>query len=97
MAGASGTTQRVHFVNANWVAGGGAEDGEFGLLVVTEDGQRHELQPSAQAMAALVALTRASGVLLWDPQGRTLIASNLVGEWLPASWSAGDRRQPESA
>jgi hypothetical protein len=28
--------------------------------------------------AALIALTQADTVLLWDPAGRTLIAANLV-------------------
>jgi hypothetical protein len=30
-------------------------------------------------MTALVALTQANAVLLWDPANRTLIAANLVG------------------
>ncbi|WP_375432727.1 hypothetical protein [uncultured Friedmanniella sp.] len=83
MAGASGSTQRVEFVNANWDAGTEGGDGRFGLLVVTADGERYELQPSPAAMTALVALTQASNVLLWDPEGATLIVANLVGEWLP--------------
>ncbi|SEQ97300.1 hypothetical protein [Microlunatus flavus] len=40
-------------------------------------------------MAALVALTQVPGVvLLYDPEGRTLIAANLLGEWIPPTWSA---------
>ncbi len=30
-------------------------------------------------MTALIALTQAGTVLLWDPADRTLIAANLVG------------------
>lgn len=92
MAGASGATQRVRYVNANWQAGEAGDDGSFALLVVTEDGLRHELEPSPAAMAALVALTRAGSVFLFDPENRTLIAANLVGEWIPQSWSSADRR-----
>ena len=33
-------------------------------------------------MTALVALTQADTVLLWDPTNRTLIVANLVGKWL---------------
>jgi hypothetical protein len=33
-------------------------------------------------MAALIALTQADTVLLWDPTNRTLIAANLRGKWL---------------
>lgn len=51
--------------------------------VVTEDDERHVIEPSTQAAAVLVSLTQASSVLLWDPQERTLIAANLVGDWLP--------------
>jgi hypothetical protein len=31
-------------------------------------------------MTALIALTQADTVLLWDPADRTLIAANLVGK-----------------
>ncbi len=34
-------------------------------------------------MTALTNLTRTNAVLLWDPTNRTLIAGNIVGEWLP--------------
>ncbi|GAA3577378.1 hypothetical protein GCM10022197_38320 [Microlunatus spumicola] len=88
MTGASAGTQRVTFVNANWSPG--RPDGEaFELMVVTEDEQRHALPVGAGQMAALVALTQAAGVvLLWDPEDSTLVAANLLGEWVPTTWSA---------
>jgi hypothetical protein len=94
MAGASSNTLRVTVVNANWAAGADGGDGEFTLLVVTEDDQRHEVPASPAAMPALLALVRDSPVLLWDPDGRVLIASNLVGDWLPLDWSG---RPPDPA
>jgi len=30
-------------------------------------------------------------VLLFDPDGPTLVAANVVGEWLAQDWSALDR------
>ena len=94
MAGASEQTVRVRFVNANWAAGRPGEQA-FELLVVTEDEERHSLPVPAEQMAALVALTQVPDVvLLYDPDGRTLIAANLVGSWIQSSWSAGDRREP---
>ncbi|MGB3186173.1 MAG: hypothetical protein WBG76_14710 [Ornithinimicrobium sp.] len=77
----------MRVVNANWTAGDNGQDGAFAFSVVTEDDERHVIEPSAQAAAVLVGLTQASSVLLWDPAGRTLIAANLVGEWLPNDWS----------
>jgi hypothetical protein len=83
MPGASEQTRRVKAVNANWVAGPAGEDGRFEVMLVTEDDEQHFLAPSPAAMAALVALTQANTVLLWDPTNRTLIAGNLRGTWLP--------------
>ncbi len=91
MPGATETTRRVVVVNANWVPGPPGEDGSFALLLVDEDGNRHTLEPSPAAMTAIIAMTQAETVLLWDPNGRTLIVSNLVGQWLPDTWSAADR------
>jgi hypothetical protein len=68
MPGASERARRVEILNANWVAGGDGEDGRFELLIVTEDGERHFANPSAAAMAALVALATADTVLVWDPR-----------------------------
>ncbi|GAB2568962.1 hypothetical protein [Microlunatus antarcticus] len=94
MAGASTDTQRVVYVNANWTVG--RHDGvAFELLVVTEDEARHTLQVPAVQMAPLLALTQAPGVvLLWDPAGPTLIAANLLGEWVDPAWSARGRGEP---
>jgi hypothetical protein len=79
MPGASEQTRRVKIVNANWKAGSDGDHGQFEVQLVTDDGQRHAVAPSAQAMAALIALTQADTVLAWDPADRTLIAANLVG------------------
>ena len=76
-------------VNANWVAGPDGDPGRFKVLMVTEDDQRHVAAPSPEAMTALIALTQADTVLLWDPADRTLIAANLVGK-MP--WT--ERAQP---
>jgi hypothetical protein len=78
----------VAYVNANWSAGRG-DDTAFELLVVTQDEERHALPVPAAQMGALVALTQVRDVvLLWDPDGRTLVAANLLGAWLPPTWSA---------
>jgi hypothetical protein len=78
--GASEHTRRVKTVSANWVAGPDGGDGRFELLLITEDDQRHLVAPSPASTIALVALSQADTVLLWDPDGQTLIAANLVGE-----------------
>ena len=83
MPGASEQTRRVKVVNANWAAGSDGEHGEFMVMIVTEDDQRYVVTPSPEAMTALIALTQANTVLLWDSASRTPIAANLVGEWLP--------------
>jgi hypothetical protein len=80
MPGASEQTRRVKIVNANWEAGPDGDHGRFEIMIVTEDGQRHMAAPSPAAMTALIALTQADTVLLWDPADRTLIAANLVGK-----------------
>jgi hypothetical protein len=48
-------------------------------MIITEDDQHHTMVPSPASMTALVALTQADTVLLWDPTNRTLIAANVVG------------------
>jgi hypothetical protein len=93
MAGAGPNTLRVTVVNANWAAGEGGGDGEFALLIVTEDDQRHTVDVTAASMPALLAVIRDSPVLLWDPDNRVLVAANLVGDWLPLDWS-GRRPDP---
>ena len=79
MPGASEQTKRVKILNANWVAGPDGADGQFQILIVTDDDQRHVLAPSPAATTALIALARADTVLMWDPTNRTLIAANIVG------------------
>ena len=92
MAGASTLTERVQFVNANWTPGEAGAGGAFELLVVCESGARHSLPMTPGEAAAVVALTQAGNVLLFDVDSRTLIVANLVGEWIQGTWSAGDRR-----
>jgi hypothetical protein len=79
MPGASDQTQRVKVLNVNWVAGQDGADGQFEVMVITEDDQQHVIAPSPASMVALIALTQADTVLLWDPINRTLIAANVVG------------------
>jgi hypothetical protein len=79
MPGASEQTRRVKVVNANWVAGSDGTDGQFEVMIVTEDDQQHVVAPSPAALVALVALTQADTILAWDPTNRTLVAANLVG------------------
>ena len=79
MPGASEQTRQVKVVNANWVPGEDGTDGRFEVLFITEDEERHVVSPSPAAVTALVALTQAPTILLWDPDGPTLIAANLVG------------------
>jgi predicted nucleic acid-binding Zn ribbon protein len=80
MPGASEQTRQVKIVNANWKAGPDGDHGRFEIMIVTEDDQRHVAAPSPAAMTALIALTQADTVLLWDPADRTLIAANLIGK-----------------
>jgi hypothetical protein len=78
--GASEQTRRVKTLSANWVAEEEGGDGRFELLLITEDDERHVVSPSPAATSALVALSQADTVLLWDPEGRTLIAADVVGQ-----------------
>ena len=66
-------------LNADWVAGPDGDDGRFQVMIITEDDERHFIAPSPSAMTALIALTEADTVLVWDPADRRLIAANLVG------------------
>jgi hypothetical protein len=85
MSGASEQTQRVMYLNANWTpAPAGGADGDFALLIVTEDDERHTVHLSAAAATAVVAMARAGTVLLWDGTNRSLI----VATW----WASGWRR-----
>jgi hypothetical protein len=81
MPGASQATQRVKILNANWMpdADGGAGDGHFELLMITENDERVAVPTSPGAMIALVTLAQAETVLAWDPENRTLIIANIIG------------------
>jgi hypothetical protein len=86
MPGASKMTRQVMTINANWTAADDGGDGRFEVLILTDDDERHVIAPSPEAMTALVALTLADTVLLWDPADRTLIVANIVGK-MP--WTEG--------
>jgi hypothetical protein len=79
MPGASERARRVKVLNTNWVAGPDEDDGRFQVMIITEDDEQHFVTPSPAAMTALIALTQADTVLVWDPADRTLIAAKLVG------------------
>jgi hypothetical protein len=81
MPGASQATQRVKILNANWVpdADGGAGDGRFEILMITEDDERVAVPISPGAITALVSLAQAETVLAWDPENRVLIIANIIG------------------
>jgi hypothetical protein len=84
MAGASETTQRVTYVNANWVAPADASSpGLFELLIVTEDDERHTITASPEGIRTVLALLEQGTVFLWDGDAQTLIVANIVGTWLP--------------
>jgi hypothetical protein len=89
--GASERTRRVKTLSANWVAGADGGDGRFELLLITEDDERHFVSPSPTSTIALVALSQADTTMLWDPEGSTLIAANLVGQ-MP--WTEEPKREP---
>lgn len=91
MSGASHLTRRVTVMNANWTAGLAGEDGSFAFMIVTEDVERHTVELSPAAAVAVIAMTQADVVLLWDPKARSLIVTNLVGHWLDKDWSADTR------
>lgn len=80
MPGASEQTRRVKTVNANWVPGPDGGQGQFEIMFITDDDQRYVAAASAAAMTALIALTQADTVLLWDPAVPTLIVANIVGK-----------------
>jgi hypothetical protein len=86
MPGASEQTSRVTVLNVNWTAGPDGQDGQFQVMIVTDDGQQHVITPSPVAVTALLALSQAErtagAILLWDPVNRTLIAANIIGTWL---------------
>jgi glycerate kinase len=72
------TTSEV--LNANWVPAADGGDGRFDSMIVTGDGQRHELRSSAASVTAVAALAQADTVMMWDPTNQTLIVANVVGQ-----------------
>jgi hypothetical protein len=83
-------------MNANWIAGADGDDGDFELMIVTNDDRHHVVAPSPAAMTALVALAKADTVLVWDRAGRRLIAANLRGT-MPLDGRPSHRRAPDSS
>jgi hypothetical protein len=79
MPGASEQARRVRILNANWVAGTDGGDGQFEVMIVTDDDRTDTVPVSPASITALIALTQAGTVLVWDPADRTLIAANVVG------------------
>lgn len=79
MPGASTETRRVKILNANWDPDGAEGNGQFEILIVTEDDQRHVVPASPDSMTALAALAKADTVMAWDPLNRSLIIANIVG------------------
>jgi hypothetical protein len=75
-------------LNANWVPDRQAGDGAFEMLMITEDEERHVVPASAASVTALAALLQTDPVLVWDPEGPSLIVANIVGE-MP--WTMRDR------
>jgi hypothetical protein len=76
--GASGQTQLVKVLNANWSPG---EPERFNVLIITEDDERHVIPASPASVTALAALAQADTVMAWDPEdGGTLIVANIAGQ-----------------
>jgi hypothetical protein len=80
MPGASDTTQPVKTLNANWIPDPEGGDGQFELMIVTEEDQHYTMAATPASISAVVALSKADTVLLWDQTNRTLIAANIVGQ-----------------
>jgi len=91
MPGASEQTRSVKVLNANWTPQPDTADGEFQILIITDDDARYAYRTSPAALTALVTLARADTVLVWDPSDTTLIVANIVGEvpWTNQPRAAG--------
>ena len=68
MPGASQQTRRVKILNANWVPDAVGGDGQFTVLLITEDDPQFAVPISPASMTALVALAQANTVMAWDPE-----------------------------
>lgn len=82
MPGASAQTSQVTVMNVNWSAGPDGGDGTFEVMIITADDQQHAVRLSPAALTPLLAMAQSEAILLWDPEGRTLIAANIVGTWI---------------
>jgi hypothetical protein len=80
MPGASAETRRVTNLNANWRPGEEDGDGQFEIMLITDDDRQFTIATSPASLAAVVALARPDVVLAWDPTNATLIAANIVGQ-----------------
>jgi len=87
MPGASPATRQVKILNANWIPDTVGGDGQFTVLLITEDDQRFAVPASPASMTALVALAQANTVMMWDPEDGTLIIANIRGT-MP--WTVAD-------
>jgi len=59
MPGASKQARRVTILNANWVAGTDGGDGQFEVMIVTDDDRTDTVPVSPASITALIALTQA--------------------------------------
>src|SRR5258708_13654722 len=66
MPGASEHARKVKILNANWVAGTDGGDGQFEVMTVTDDDRTDAVPVSPASITALIALTQAGTVLVWD-------------------------------
>jgi hypothetical protein len=79
MPGASQNSRPVKILNANWNPSSADGAGAFEIMLITDDDQRHVAPASPAEVTALVALSQAGTVMVWDPEDSTLIVANVVG------------------
>jgi hypothetical protein len=48
-------------------------------MIITENDQQYTVAASPASVSAVVALSQADTVPVWDPTNRTLIAANILG------------------
>jgi len=69
----------VKVLKANWTPSPEGGDGRFELMIVSADDERHVIPASAGSVAAFAQLASSDTVLVWDPDGPTLICANVIG------------------
>ena len=79
MPGASPKTRPVKILNSNWIPDTVGGDGRFEIQIITEDDQQFAVPASPASMTTLVALAQANTIMVWDPEGGTLITANIRG------------------